>query len=577
MKDFWRLLSLFKGSWKWVLAGVGLTVSVILANVGLMALAGWFIAAMALAGLHMRNIEYFLPAAAIRGLAVIRTGGRYAERVITHEATFRLLAQLRVWFYEHLEPLAPARLQYYHGGDLLSRIRADIDSLDNVYLRVLVPTAAAIVTVLLMMAFLACFSPHVAAANFAGLVLAGVVVPLLALRGCRAPGAQGVTLRGTLRADIADSVRGFGELLVYQALEAKLALFARTGTALITTQRREARINAVSSALIQLIAQLSLWVVLVIATPLVGGRILSGPDFAMIGLFVLASFDAVSALPAAYAALGQTLAAAHRIFEIIDTRPAVSEPGCQARPPAQFDVRVSRLKMRYAEGETWALDDISFVIPEGGCLAVIGQTGAGKTSLLNVLLRFWDFQQGTVEIGGVSLRDLTGETIRGLCAVVAQQTHLFNTSIHENLALARPDATEADLCAALRDADILDEVIAMPEGLDTVVGEAGAGLSGGQARRIAIACAFLKNAPLLILDEPTEGLDAISERAVLNTVARLMRGRTTLLITHRPQALRHADAVLVLDKGKIHTRRTSAALAPEHAWRVIEPSAAGPS
>jgi ATP-binding cassette subfamily C protein CydC len=290
---------------------------------------------------------------------------------------------------------------------------------------------------------------------------------------------------------------------------------------------------------------------------------------------VLARFDAVSALPAAYAALGQTLAAAHRIFEIIDTRPAVSEPGCEARPPAQFDVRVSRLKMRYAESETWALDDISFVIPEGGCLAVIGQTGAGKTSLLNVLLRFWDFQEGTVEIGGVSLRDLTGETIRGLCAVVAQQTHLFNTSIRENLALARPDATEADLRAALRDADILNEVIAMPEGLDTVVGEAGAGLSGGQARRIAIARAFLKNAPLLILDEPTEGLDAISERAVLNTVARLMRGRTTLLITHRPQALRHADAMLVLDKGKIHTRRTNAALAPEHAWRVIEPSAAG--
>jgi ATP-binding cassette subfamily C protein CydC len=195
MKDFLRLLRLFGGSWKWVLAGIGLTVLVILANVGLIALSGWFIAAMALAGLGTRNIEYFLPAAAIRGLAVIRTGGRYLERLITHEATFRFLAQLRVWFYEHLEPLAPARLQYYRGGDLLSRIRADIDSLDNVYLRVLVPSAAAIVTVLLMTIFLAWFSPHVAAADFAGLVLAGVVVPLMALRLGRAPGAQAVMLR----------------------------------------------------------------------------------------------------------------------------------------------------------------------------------------------------------------------------------------------------------------------------------------------------------------------------------------------------------------------------------------------
>ena len=470
--------------------------------------------------------------------------------MITHEATFRLLARLRVWFYEHLEPLAPARLQYYRGGDLLSRIRADIDSLDNVYLRVLAPSATAIITVALMMPFLAWFSPHVAAANFAGLVLAGVVVPLLALRRSRAPGAQAVALRGTLRADVADSVRGYGELLVYQALDSKLATFERSSAAMIAAQRGEARVNALSSACILLIAQLSLWASLIIALPLVGQHILTGPDFAMIGLFVLASFDAVSTLPAAYTALGQTLAAARRIFEIIDTEPAVREPDREVLPPVQFDLRVATLKMRYAEAQPWALEDISFVIPEGGCLAVIGQTGAGKTSLLNVLLRFWEFQEGTIQIGGVSLRELNGETVRGLCAVVAQQTHLFNTSIRENLGLARPSATEEELRAALRDADILGEVLAMPEGLDTMVGEVGTRLSGGQARRIAIARAFLKNAPLLILDEPTEGLDAVSERAVLDTIARLMRGRTTLLITHRPQALRHADAVLVLEKGK---------------------------
>jgi ATP-binding cassette subfamily C protein CydC len=559
MRDFFRLLRLFDGSWRWILAGIGLSVLVILANVGLLALSGWFIAAMALAGLGTRNIEYFLPAAAIRGLALLRTGGRYLERVITHEATFRLLARLRVWFYEHLEPLAPARLQYYRGGDLLSRIRADIDSLDNVYLRVLAPSAAAIITVLLMMLFLAWFSPHVAAANFAGLVLAGVVVPLIALSRCRVPGARAVALRGELRSDIADSIRGFGELRVYQALDRKIAQSDQTSAMLIATQRREARVNGVSSAVTLLIAQLSLWASLIIAIPLVGQRVLTGPDFAMIGLFVLASFDAVSALPAAYNALGQTLAAARRIFEIIDTRPAVCEPSTEVPPPTQFDVRVSNLKMRYAETQAWALDDISFVIPEGGCLGVIGQTGAGKTSLLNVLLRFWDFQEGKVQIGGVSLRELHGETIRGLCAVVAQHTHLFNTSIRENLLLARPDATEDDLRAALRDADILDEVLAMPDGLDTMVGEAGAGLSGGQARRIAIARAFLKNAPLLILDEPTEGLDAASERAVLDTIARLMHGRTTLLITHRPQALRHADSVLVLEHGRIRPGRRNAA------------------
>jgi ATP-binding cassette, subfamily C, bacterial CydC len=554
MKDFLRLLWLFKGSWSWVLAGVGLTAVVILANVGLLALSGWFIAAMALAGLGAHDIEYFTPAAAIRGLAVLRTGGRYLERLVTHEATLRFLARLRVWFYMHLEPLAPARLQYYRGGDLLSRIRADIDSLDNVYLRVLVPTASALITVALMVFFLVWFSPHVALTDLIGLALAGVAVPLIALRLTRKSGAQAVMVRGTLRAEIADTIRGFCELLVYRGLDGKLAGLDRIGATLAAAQRREARIGAASTATTLLIAQFSLWVAVIIALPLVEQGAITGPDFAMVGLFVLASFDAVSALPAAYNALGQSLAAARRVFEVIDTSPAVSEPNREVSPPTRFDLHVKGLKMRYAETQGWALDDVSFAIPQGSCLGVVGQTGAGKTSLLNVLLRFWDFQEGSVEIGGLSLRELSGETIRSLCAVVAQQTHLFNTSIRENLLLARPDATEEELCAALRDADILDEIMAMPNGLDTVVGEAGTGLSGGQARRITMARAFLKNAPLLFLDEPTEGLDAVSERAVLDTIARLARGRTTLLITHRPQALRLADAVLVLENGKARTK-----------------------
>jgi ATP-binding cassette subfamily C protein CydC len=554
MKDFLRLLWLFKDSWRWVLAGVGLTAMVILANVGLLALSGWFIAAMALAGSGAHDFEYFTPAAAIRGLAVLRTGGRYLERLVTHEATLRFLARLRVWFYKHLEPLVPARLQYYRGGDLLSRIRADIDSLDNVYLRVLVPTASALITVALMVFFLVWFSPHVALADLIGLALAGVAVPLVALRLARKSGAQAVMVRGTLRAEIADTIRGFSELLVYRALDGKLAGLDCIGATLAAAQRREARIGAASTATTLLIAQLSLWVAVIIALPLVGQGAITGPDFAMVGLFVLASFDAVSGLPAAYNALGQSLAAARRVFEVIDTSPAVSEPNREISPPTRFDLQVEGLKMRYADTQGWALDDVSFAIPQGSCLGVVGRTGAGKTSLLNVLLRFWDFQEGNVEIGGLSLRELSGETIRSLCAVVAQQTHLFNTSIRENLLLARPDATEEELCAALRDADILDEIMAMPSGLDTVVGEAGTDLSGGQARRIAMARAFLKNAPLLVLDEPTEGLDAVSERAVLDTIARLARGRTTLLITHRPQALRLADAVLVLENGKARSK-----------------------
>jgi ATP-binding cassette subfamily C protein CydC len=551
MRDLLRLLRLMGGSWRWQAAGILLGIIVILSNVGLLALSGWFIAAMGLAGLGLLRVEYFLPAAAIRALAIIRTVGRYLERLTTHEATFRLLSELRVWFYEHLEPLAPARLQAHRAGDLLSRIRADIDSLDNFYLRVLAPSITALLAVMLMVLFLLRFSAGVAFADLAGLVFVGLALPLAAYRLGRKPGQEAVARRGMLRAEIADTIRGFEELVVFGALERQTARHHDAYDALIAAQWRETRIEAAAAGATLLVVQLTMLAALLISIPLAMQNVIPGPDIAMIGLLVLASFDAVSGLPGAYRALGETLAAARRIFEIVDTKPAVAEPAEEASLPTRFDLEFCHVGMRYREGEPWALDDISLTIPQGGSLGIMGPTGSGKTSLGNVILRFWDFQMGDVLVGGVPISDLAGETVRGYCAVIAQQTHLFNTSIRENLRLARAEASEVELQAALSDAGILDEVLAMPEGLDTMVGEAGTRLSGGEARRIAIARAFLKNAPILILDEPTEGLDAVSERIVVDALARLMRGRTTLLITHRTQALRYVDRILTLERGKI--------------------------
>ncbi|MCB8881544.1 thiol reductant ABC exporter subunit CydC [Acidisoma cellulosilytica] len=551
MKDLWRLLRLLSASWHWQVLGILLGIVVVLTNVGLLALSGWFIAAMGLAGLGLLHLEYFLPAAAIRALAIIRTVGRYLERLTTHEATFRLLSQLRVWFYQHLEPLAPARLQTHRAGDLLSRIRADIDSLDNFYLRVLAPSIVAPVCAVLMVLFLAHFSAGAALADLLGLLLVGLALPLMAFRLARRPGQAAVTQRGQLRAEIADTIRGFEELRVFGALARQTAQHEAGYEALIGAERAQARVEAASGGAGLFIVQCTMLAALVCAIPLASAGRLPGPDIAMIALFVLASFDAVSGLPNAYRALGETLAAARRIFEIVDAEPAVKEPSAEAPAPLRFDIAFRDVGLRYDAHAPWALDGVSLTIPAGGSLGIVGPTGSGKTSLGNLLLRFWDCERGEVLIGGVPIRDLNGETVRGFCAVIAQQTHLFNTSIRENLRLARPDATDAAMHDALRRAGILDEVSAMPDGLETMVGEVGTQLSGGQARRIAIARAFLKDAPILVLDEPTEGLDALSERIVIDALALLMQGRTTLMITHRPQALRDVDSVARMEQGQI--------------------------
>ncbi len=559
MRDFFRLLSFCRPTLRWVVAGIALNVVVILANVGLLALSGWFITAMALAGLGATPIEYFAPAAAIRGLAVLRTVGRYLERLVTHETTLRLLAKLRVWFYGHLEPLAPVRLQMHRGGDLLSRIRSDIDNLDNLYLRVLAPTAAAIISAVVLVSFLTLYSVTTAWIEAVGLLVSGVALPLFAQYLGRAAGRRAVSIRAVLRAVISETTQGLAELLIAQAARRQTATVERLGVSLVSQQRRQAWIGSATSALSGLTAQLVLWGGLIVLIPVVHAGGLAGPDLALVCLYVLASFEAVAPLPSAFLALGETLAAARRIFDLVDAAPAVSEPVDDALPPQRFDIRIRSLRMRYADSAAWTLDGLDLDIAQGEAQGIVGASGSGKTSLFNVLLRFWEYD-GLVTVGGVSLRALDGETARGLFSVVSQQTHLFNASVRENLTLARANATDSDLMDALRAVHLDEDVSALPYGLSTVVGENGARLSGGQARRLAIARALLKDAPILLLDEPTEGLDAESERIVLDALTKLISGRTTLLITHRLSALRLVGRVNSLQGGRVHCREPEPAI-----------------
>jgi ATP-binding cassette subfamily C protein CydC len=555
--DLLRLIGLYKPYRKWMLGGALASLVTLLANVALMATSGWFIAQMALIGLAGATMNYFTPAAFIRAMAITRTGGRYVERLVTHEATFRLLQQLRVWFYQRLEPLAPARLLELRSADLSSRILSDIDALNHLYLRVLVPVGVAVLGGVVIVVFMALFSSRVALSTLLFLLLAGVAVPALTFRLGQPPGRALVDLRAKLRSAAVDGLQGLGELQIYGGAAMQAQRIGLLTEDMIGQQRRLSDATGLSQGLLGLLANLAMWATLLLAIPLVDNRIITPAQLPMLALFVLASFEAVLPLPLALQMLGETLAAARRVFSIIDARPRVEErPDLPAPQWIQASVEIDGLRLRYPRAADtpgpWVIDGLDLSLRAGERVALVGPSGAGKSTVVQAMLRFWDYQQGQIRIGGHDLRDWPSEALRQHVAVVSQDTYLFNTTIRDNLLLARPEATDAELIAACRAAQLHDFIATLPEGYDTWVGEAGMRLSGGQARRVAIARALLRNAPLLILDEPTEGLDALTERDLLRDIARLMEGRTVLLITHKLAALPAAvDRVLVMESGRI--------------------------
>ena len=573
MSDMQRLLRLFRPYRVWMIIGVVLSFFTLFANIALLTYSGWFVASMVLAGAAGLSVGYST-AIIIGAMAVFRTIGRYVERLVTHEATFRLLAQLRVWFYSHLEPLAPARLQNYQAGDLLSRIRADIDVLENFYLRFLVPVVvAAAATPLIAIAIGHYLSVELALTTFSLMVVSGLGLPLLTDKMSHAAARRQVETKARMRAQLVEQKQGLGELLIYGALEQRQAEVAALSNELLNDQRRIHAVSGVMQGGQIIAAGLAVWGVLLFITPLVESGALQKPYFAMAILFVLASFEAVMATPQAIHTLPMVQAASRRLFEIIDAEPKVRAPARPAKLAAQkADIELSHVNFAYRDEGPLILEDISLSLPQGKKLALVGPTGSGKSSIINLLLRFWPPQDGEISINGRNVGDYAPEDVRRLFATAPQRIHLFNTTIRENLLLADGNATPEELEKACRLACIHDFIKQQPDGYDAYVGEAGLKLSGGQVRRLGVARALLKKTPILLLDEPGEGLDPALEHKLL---ANLLsdeslndnglnggpdnngmggRRRSVILITHSLTGLDQMDEVIVLEDGHILQR-----------------------
>jgi ATP-binding cassette subfamily C protein CydC len=536
----------------WVLLGAWLGLLTLVASIGLLSLSGWFISATALAGLAglgAQQFNFFTPGAGVRGFAILRTAGRYGERVVSHEATFRLITRLRTWFYQQLEPLGPARLSQLGSAQLLNRLLADIGALDNLYLRVLAPTLIALSVVLLVALFLTLFLPDVALIAVVGLLVAGFVVPWLGYRLARGVGEAQPEAVAQLRVALVALVRGMADLRIYGGMARARTQIVEREAHLLATQQRMGMISALTGSLMTLVSGLTLILATLPAVIAVRDNLLAPAELALVLFCVLAAFEAVMPLPLAYQYLGKTRAAAQRLNEVVDTKPQIRFPAAGVVPRTPGSIRFDDVYFSYRSQQP-VLKGISFAVAPGERLALAGHSGSGKTSLINLLVRFWDADAGVVELGGQPIAAYDESTLRAQLSVMDQPVHLFAGSVRDNLRLAGDvdDQRMRDLLASLRLLEALG-----PEGLDYQIGEGGSRLSGGQRKRLALARALLRPAPVLLLDEPTEGLDADTAAAVLDLLAEINPGQTQLLISHHEQVLARYPRILRLDQGRLVT------------------------
>ncbi len=541
---FSRQLRLLAPHRWWVVAGVLLGFLAIGSSVGLMAVSAWLISRAALIS---SVADVALAITAVRVLAISRAAFRYLERYVTHRATFRILADLRAWFFAAIEPLAPARLESQRSGDLLSRIAADIDSLEDLYVRVVVPPLVAALVCACSVVFLGLFDPLLGVVLLVFMVLTGVVLPWCSRWLTRQASRDLVTVRAELTAALVDQVQGIADLVALDLAERHRRDVLELGARFDRVGQRLALVRGMSAGLAALLTTLAGITLLGLAIPLVTGGELEGVFLAVIPLAAIASFEAVQPLMQSMQLYDSTTAAGARLFELIDSPPPVREPNVPADLPATYDIVIRDLGFRYAPDEPPVLDGLDLVIPSGGSLGLVGPSGAGKSTLVELLLRFREPGCGSILLGGRDIREYASDDVRSLMGVVPQQVHLFNATIRDNLAVADAEATDEAMEDACRMAQLHDFVMSLPDGYDTRVGDDGLLLSGGERQRLAIARAVLKAAPILILDEATANLDLGTEERLMDALAPFMATRTTLIISHRAEVAARADMVVMIE------------------------------
>lgn len=559
MRALLPYLALYKRHFWLLLLGVILAIVTLLASIGLLTLSGWFLSSSAVVGAAgLYSFNYMLPAAGVRGAAITRTAGRYFERLVSHDATFRVLQHLRVTTFSKLLPLSPAGLSRFRQGELLNRVVADVDTLDHLYLRVISPLVGALVVIAVVTVGLGVLDISLAL-MLGGIMLATLIIlPPLFYRAGKPTGESLTQLRGQYRQQLTTWLQGQAELTIFGASQRYREQMENTELSWHDAQRRQSDLTAASQAVMLLIGALAVLTMLWFASGSVGDNTQPGALIALFVFCALAAFEALAPVTGAFQHLGQVIASAVRITQITDCPPEVQFPQSSMMVPAAVNVRLQEISFSYPAQPQKALNGINLSISAGEHVAVLGRTGCGKSTLLQLLTRAWDPQHGEVLLNEVPLTHYSEAVLRASISMVPQRVHLFSATLRDNLLLAAPQASDEALTEVLNRTGL--EKLLDDSGLNAWLGEGGRQLSGGELRRLAIARALLHDAPLVLLDEPTEGLDAATESQILELLEEVMQEKTVLMVTHRLRGLSRFDQIIVMDNGQIIEQGNHAAL-----------------
>jgi thiol reductant ABC exporter CydC subunit len=528
------------------------------AGIGLIATSAWLISR---ASQRPPESALALAIVGVQFFGLSRGLFRYGQRVTGHEVAFRALADLRVKSYARLESLAPAGLPAFRSGDLLARVVHDIDSLQDLLLRVIPPFVIALVVGAATVALIWWIMPAAGLILLAAVILAATALTWLTGRLARGAQSRQATLRAELTAAVVDLTQGGPELTAYGALGAHLERTSAIEAQLTEVASATARTTGIGQGLATALSGLAMWGALTVGVAAVRGGTLDAVLLAVIALVPLAAFELVTDLPVATQTLQRVRHSAARTLELIDRDPPVADPA-EHRPlrPGPYTLRVHGLRARYDAPGPWVLDGLDLELAAGRSVAVVGRSGAGKSTLADVLLRFLPYDEGSITLDGVEISQLAGDDYRRVIGLVSQAAHVFDTTLEENLRVAARSASAAELRRALGGAGLLDWVDGLPRGLDTRVGARGAQISGGQRQRLALARALLADFPILVVDEPGEHLDTATADGLVADLLSGTERRATLLITHRLAGLEAVDEVIVLEGGRAVERGSHAEL-----------------